>query len=64
MYLSLKQEMERETQALNAKFDELQERVVEAEAKRDEVMYRRQWIRLGLGLGLGKGCNILLCIRF
>eukprot|EP00904_Undaria_pinnatifida_P010558 jgi/Undpi1/6632/HiC_scaffold_20.g09111.m1 len=36
VYLSLKQEMERETQALNAKFDELQERVVEAEAKRDE----------------------------
>lgn len=38
VYLSLKQGVEGETQALKAKFDELQDRVVEADAKRDQVM--------------------------
>ena len=52
MYLSLKQGVEGETQALKAKFDELQDRVVEADAKRDQVMQRRPWKARRRRLGL------------
>lgn len=37
VYLSLKQGVETETETLKAKFDELQARVLEADAKRDQV---------------------------
>lgn len=37
VYLSLKQGVETETETLKAKFDELQDRVLEADAKRDQV---------------------------
>lgn len=37
VYLSLKQGVETETESLKAKFDELQARVLEADAKRDQV---------------------------
>lgn len=37
VYLSLKQGVETETEALKAKFDDLQARALEADAKRDQV---------------------------
>lgn len=37
VYTSLKQGVEMETETLKAKFDELQARVLEADAKRDQV---------------------------
>lgn len=37
VYLSLKQGVETETETLKAKFDELQARVLEPDAKRDQV---------------------------
>lgn len=40
VYLSLKRGVEAETQSLKAKFDELQARVLEADAKRDQVRIR------------------------
>lgn len=38
VYLSLKRGVEGETESLKARFDELQARVLEADAKRDQVM--------------------------
>lgn len=38
VYLSLKRGVEGETESLKARFDELQARVLEADAKRDQVI--------------------------
>lgn len=37
VYLSLKRGVEGETETLKARFDELQARIIEADAKRDQV---------------------------
>lgn len=60
VYLSLKQGVETETEALKAKFDELQARVLEADAKRDQVgRHRVTCIELVWGLGSMEG--VVVC---
>lgn len=47
VYLALKRGVEAETETLKDKFDELQARVLEADAKRDQV-HRLGCIRVGM----------------
>lgn len=68
VYLSLKQGVETETETLKAKFDELQARVFEADAKRDQVgMVWRRRMRFFEVVGVSwfvEGANVCSGGRF